>query len=97
MQLVVFIVQADRNIVLAEQYILSSISPGRFGMIKKIGYIAQADMISSWPISLKPSTILLNIALNRCWPMLIIQAIIPTDPVIGPVNVIKSISLHCFP
>ncbi|PKU61658.1 hypothetical protein MA16_Dca028997 [Dendrobium catenatum] len=97
MQLADFIVQVDMNIVLADQYKLSSISPGRFGTIKKIGYIVQADAISSWPISLKPITIILIIARNRCWPMSIVQAIILADPAFIPNDVIESISLYCFP
>ncbi|PKU67075.1 hypothetical protein MA16_Dca008864 [Dendrobium catenatum] len=47
--------------------------------------------MSSWPISSNPSTIVLNITLNKFLLMSIIQNIIPDDPAIGSAVVIISI------
>ncbi|KAI0502609.1 hypothetical protein KFK09_017564 [Dendrobium nobile] len=47
------------------------------------GSTARADTISSWMISSKLSAIVLNITLNRVWPMSIVQYIVLTDFVIS--------------
>ncbi|PKU77310.1 hypothetical protein MA16_Dca016877 [Dendrobium catenatum] len=60
---------------------------------KKIGYIIQADTISSRMISLNLRKIVLKIALNRFWLMSIVQSIVLADPAISLTDVIADIEI----